>query len=133
MRSASKAHERLLALLVTVIELSLLTTNDAVSKTVPTLSTIAVTSGSTPAQEPPKVSSGNYSIIIGGFNTVDHAQTFLDGIGAWAPKAFISPYNDKFYVVHSVHGSKTSAKKARAIVKRNGHSAWVLSKGLNGI
>lgn len=42
MRSASKAHERLLALLVTVIELSLLTTNDAVSKTVPTLSTIAV-------------------------------------------------------------------------------------------
>ena len=95
--------------------------------------TIAVTSGSTPAQEPPKVSSGNYSIIIGGFNTVDHAQTFLDGIGAWAPKAFISPYNDKFYVVHSVHGSKTAAKKARAIVKRNGHSAWVLSKGLNGI
>ena len=95
--------------------------------------TIAVTSSSATAQEPPKVSSGNYSIIIGGFNTVDHAQTFLDGIGAWAPKAFISPYNNKFYVVHSIHGSKTTATKAREIVKRNGHSAWVLSKGLKSL
>ena len=95
--------------------------------------TITATSGNTPAQEPPKVSSGNFSIIIGGFNTFDHAQTFLDGIEAWAPKAFIAPYNGKFYVVHSVHVSKTSANKAREIVKRNGHSAWVLSKGLNGI
>ncbi len=95
--------------------------------------TIAATSNSTTPSEPPKASSGNYSIIIGGFNTVDHAQTFLDGIGAWAPKAFIAPYNGKFYVVHSVHVSKTSANKAREIVKRNGHSAWVLSKGLIAI
>jgi len=80
----------------------------------------------------PGTTSG-YSIIVGGFVERDLADNFLESISGWAPEAFISRYNKKYYVVHSVHGSRADADKAKASVNKRDYRAWVLSKGLKGI
>jgi len=80
----------------------------------------------------PGTTSG-YSIIVGGFVERDLADNFLESISGWAPEAFISRYNKKYYVVHSVHGSRADADRAKASVNNRDYSAWLLSKGLKSI
>ena len=77
----------------------------------------------------PGTTSG-YSIIVGGFVDHDHAEGFLESIVGWAPEAFLSLYNKKFYVVHSVHKYREDANSAKVSVLNRNYHAWVLSKGL---
>ena len=75
-----------------------------------------------------------YSIIVGGFIERGLANKFLNEITKeWAPGAFLSRYNDKYYVVHSMHKSRAEANAAKAAINDKGNRAWVLSTGLQGI
>lgn len=75
-----------------------------------------------------------YSIIVGGFVERGLADKFLNQITKdWAPGAFLSRYNDKYYVVHSMHKSRTEANAAKAAINDRGKRAWVLSTGLQSI
>jgi len=77
----------------------------------------------------PGTTSG-YSLIVGGFVDRDLAEGFLESIVGWAPEAFLSRYNKKYYVVHSVHKYRDDANAAKASVNKRDYRAWVLSKGL---
>ena len=77
----------------------------------------------------PGTTSG-YSLIVGGFVDRDLAEGFLESIVGWAPEAFLSRYNKKYYVVHSVHKYRDDANGAKASVNKRDYRAWVLSKGL---
>ena len=77
----------------------------------------------------PGTTSG-YSIIVGGFVDRDLAEGFLESIVGWAPEAFLSRYNKKYYVVHSLHQYRADANAAKASVNNRDFRAWVLSKGL---
>ena len=75
-----------------------------------------------------------YSIIVGGFVERGLADKFLNDIANdWAPKAFLSRYNDKYYVVHSMHKSRTEANAAKASINDEGNRAWILSTGLQSL
>ena len=75
-----------------------------------------------------------YSIIVGGFVERNLAENFLQDIANdWAPEAFLSRYNNKYYVVHSMHKSRTEANAAKASINEKGNRAWVLSTGLQRI
>jgi hypothetical protein len=75
-----------------------------------------------------------YSIIVGGFVERGLADRFLKDISNdWAPEAFLSRYNNKFYVVHSMHKSRTEANAAKASINDKGNRAWILSTGLQSI
>ena len=80
----------------------------------------------------PGTTSG-YSIIVGGFVDRDLAEGFLESIVGWAPEAFLSRYNDKYYVVHSVHNYREDASAAKASVNNRDYRAWVLSRGLQSL
>jgi len=80
----------------------------------------------------PGTTSG-YSIIVGGFVDRDLADGFLESILGWAPEAFLSRYNDKYYVVHSMHKSRDDANAAKASVNKRDYRAWVLGKGLKSL
>jgi hypothetical protein len=77
----------------------------------------------------PGTTSG-YSLIVGGFIDRDLAEGFLESIVGWAPEAFLSRYNEKYYVVHSIHNYRDDANAAKASVNNRDYRAWVLSKGL---
>ena len=77
----------------------------------------------------PGTTSG-YSIIVGGFVDRDLAEGFLESIVGWAPEAFLSRYNDKYYIVHSVHNYREDASAAKASVNNRDYRAWVLGRGL---
>lgn len=75
-----------------------------------------------------------YSIIVGGFVERGLADKFLNDIANdWAPEAFLSRYNDKYYVVHSMHKSRTEANAAKASINDEGNRAWILSTGLQSL
>jgi len=75
-----------------------------------------------------------YSIIVGGFIERGLANKFLNEITKeWAPGAFLSRYNDKYYVVHSMHKSRAEANAAKAAINDKGNRAWILSTGLQSI
>ena len=80
----------------------------------------------------PGTTSG-YSIIVGGFVDRDLADGFLESILGWAPEAFLSRYNDKYYVVHSMHKSRDDANAAKASVNNRDYRAWILGKGLKSL
>ena len=80
----------------------------------------------------PGTTSG-YSLIVGGFVDRDLAEDFLESIVGWAPEAFLSRYNEKYYVVHSVHNYRDDANAAKASVNKRDYRAWVLSKGLKSL
>jgi hypothetical protein len=80
----------------------------------------------------PGTTSG-YSLIVGGFVDRDLAEGFLEGIVGWAPEAFLSRFNEKYYVVHSVHKYRDDASAAKASVNKRDYRAWVLSMGLKSI
>ena len=80
----------------------------------------------------PGTTSG-YSLIVGGFVDRDLAEGFLESIVGWAPEAYLSRYNQKYYVVHSVHKYRDDANAAKASVNKRDYRAWVLSKGLKTI
>ena len=61
--------------------------------------------------------TNGYSVIVGGFISRKLANQFMEDIRPWAPQVFLSRHNDKYYVVHSVHGNFSSAKDVRG-----GHS-----------
>ena len=77
----------------------------------------------------PNTTNG-YSLIVGGFVNKGLAEGFLESIQGWAPEAFLSRYNNKYYVVHSVHNTRSAANASKAAVNDRGNSAWILSKGL---
>ena len=71
---------------------------------------------------------------MGGFIERGLADKFLNEITKeWAPGAFLSRYNDKYYVVHSMHKSRTEANAAKAAINDKGKRAWILSTGLQSI
>ena len=75
-----------------------------------------------------------YSIIVGGFVERNLAENFLNDISNdWAPEAFLSRYNDKYYVVHSMHKSRTEANATKASINDKGNRAWILSTGLQSL
>ena len=75
-----------------------------------------------------------YSIIVGGFVERNLAENFLQNIANdWAPEAFLSRYNNKYYVVHSMHKSRTEANAAKASINDKGNRAWILSTGLQSL
>ncbi|MBT6366600.1 MAG: hypothetical protein HOJ68_10660 [Bacteroidetes bacterium] len=80
----------------------------------------------------PGTTSG-YSLIVGGFVDRDLAEDFLESIVGWAPEAFLSRYNEKYYVVHSIHNYRDDANAAKASVNKRDYRAWVLSKGLKSL
>ena len=80
----------------------------------------------------PGTTSG-YSLIVGGFVDRDLAQDFLESIVGWAPEAFLSRYNEKYYVVHGIHNYRDDANAAKASVNKRDYRAWVLSKGLKSL
>ncbi len=80
----------------------------------------------------PGTTSG-YSIIVGGFVDRDLADGFLESILGWAPEAFLSRYNEKYYIVHSVHKYRDDANTAKASVNKRDYRAWVLGKGLKSL
>ena len=63
----------------------------------------------------------------------DLADNFLESISGWAPETFLSRYNKKYYVVHSVHNTRADADKAKASINKRDYRAWMLSNGLKGI
>jgi hypothetical protein len=67
---------------------------------------------------------------VGGFVDQNLAENFLESIVGWAPESFLSKYNGKYYVVHSVHNTRAEADRAKAAVNNRDARAWVLSKGL---
>jgi hypothetical protein len=71
-----------------------------------------------------------FSVIVGGFVDQNLAENFLESIVGWAPESFLSKYNGKYYVVHSVHNTRAEADRAKAAVNNRDARAWVLSKGL---
>jgi len=83
------------------------------------------------SEEPPTTSG--YSLIDGGFIDRDLADNFLASISGWAPDAFLSRHNDKYYVVHSVHENRSAANRAKTVVNNRDYRAWVLGKGLQEI
>ena len=80
----------------------------------------------------PGTTSG-YSLIVGGFVDRDLAEDFLESIVGWAPEAFLSRYNEKYYVVHSIHNYRDDANAAKASVNKRNYRAWLLSKGLQSL
>lgn len=60
----------------------------------------------------------------------DLAEGFLESIVGWASEAFLTRYNEKYYIVHSVHKYRDDANAAKASVNKRDYRAWVLSKGL---
>ena len=75
-----------------------------------------------------------YSIIVGGFVERNLADNYLDKISNdWAPEAFISRYNNKYYIVHSMHKYREDANAAKASVNASGNRAWILSTGLQSL
>jgi len=80
----------------------------------------------------PGTTSG-YSLIVGGFVDRDLAEDFLESIVGWAPEAFLSRYNEKYYVVHSIHNYRDDANASKASVNKRDYRAWVLSKGLKSL
>ena len=63
---------------------------------------------------------------MGGFVERGLADKFLNDISNdWAPEAFLSRYNDKYYVVHSMHKSRTEANAAKASINEKGNRAWI--------
>jgi hypothetical protein len=105
------------------------TTTASTSKTA-TLKTNTWVTDETP--EPGTVKG--YSIIVGGFVERSLADKFLNDIANdWAPEAFLSRYNDKYYVVHSMHKNREDAKAAKASVNDQGNRAWILGTGLQSI
>jgi len=83
--------------------------------------TDATSSGST---------SKGYSLVVGGFVDQDLADSFLESISGWAPEAFLARYNNKYYIIHSVHQYRADADKAKASVNKRDYRAWVLGKKL---
>ena len=84
-------------------------------------------------QTPEPGTTSGYSLIVGGFVDRDLAEGFLESIVGWAPEAFLSRYNEKYYVVHSVHNYRDDANAAKASVNKRDYRAWVLSKGLKSL
>ena len=82
---------------------------------------------------PEPATTSGYSLIVGGFVDRDLADSFLESISGWAPNAFLSRHNKKYYVVHSVHQNRGDADKAKTAVNNRDYRAWVLSKGLQGL
>ena len=75
-----------------------------------------------------------YSLIVGGFTELSPAKKYLNSIANdWAPEAFIARYNNKYYIVHSVHKTRSEANVTNARVHKNAHKAWILSTGLQSI
>ena len=75
-----------------------------------------------------------YSIIVGGFVERGLADKFLNDIANdWAPEAFLSRYNNKYYVIHSMHKGRTEADAAKASINEKGNRAWILSTGLQSL
>ena len=79
---------------------------------------------------PESGTTSGYSLIVGGFVDRDLAEGFLESIVGWAPEAFLSRYNEKYYVVHSVHNYREDASAAKASVNNRDYRAWVLGRGL---
>ena len=77
--------------------------------------------------------TNGYSVIVGGFISRKLADQFMEDIRPWAPKVFLSRHNDKYYVVHSVHGSFSSAKDVRGGIRDQGNRAWILPGRLGGM
>lgn len=72
-----------------------------------------------------------FSLIVGGFIEKQLAYQFLDRISNdWAPEAFIARYNDKYYVVHSIHSTRSEADMAKSAVNNKGNRAWILRSAL---
>jgi hypothetical protein len=84
-------------------------------------------------QTPEPGTTSGYSLIVGGFVDRDLAEGFLESIVGWAPEAFLSRYNQKYYVVHSIHNYRDDANAAKASVNNRDYRAWVLSKGLKSL
>ena len=84
-------------------------------------------------QTPEPGTTSGYSLIVGGFIDRDLAEGFLESIVGWAPEAFLSRYNEKYYVVHSIHNYRDDANAAKASVNKRNYRAWVLSKGLKSL
>ena len=84
-------------------------------------------------QTPEPGTTSGYSLIVGGFVDRDLAEDFLESIVGWAPEAFLSRYNEKYYVVHSIHNYRDDANAAKASVNKRDYRAWVLSKGLKSL
>ena len=84
-------------------------------------------------QTPEPGTTSGYSLIVGGFVDRDLAEGFLESIVGWAPEAFLSRYNEKYYVVHSIHNYRDDANAAKASVNNRDYRAWVLSKGLQSL
>ena len=82
---------------------------------------------------PEPCTTSGYSLIVGGFVDRDLAEGFLESIVGWAPEAFLSRYNKKYYVVHSVHKYRDDANAAKASVNKRDYRAWVLSMGVKSI
>ena len=73
-----------------------------------------------------------FSLIVGGFIEKQLAYQFLDRISNdWAPEAFIARYNDKYYVVHSIHSTRSEADMAKSAVNIKGNRAWILRAELS--
>ena len=84
-------------------------------------------------QTPEPGTTSGYSLIVGGFVDRDLAEGFLESIVGWAPEAFLSRYNEKYYVVHSIHNYRDDANAAKTSVNKRDYRAWVLSKGLQSL
>jgi len=81
--------------------------------------------------EPVASTNRGFSLIVGGFIKKQLAYQYLDRISNdWAPEAFLARYNDKYYVVHSIHSTRSEADMAKAMVNNKGNRAWILRSGL---
>jgi hypothetical protein len=81
--------------------------------------------------EPAASTNRGFSLIVGGFIEKQLAYQYLDRISNdWAPKAFLARYNDKYYVVHSIHSTRSEADMAKAAVNNKGNRAWILRSAL---
>ena len=74
-----------------------------------------------------------YSLIVCGFLDRGLAENLLESFSGWAPQAFLSRYNSKYNVVHSVRAHRNDANKAISSVNYRDYRAWVLSGGLKRI
>jgi hypothetical protein len=82
--------------------------------------------------EPAARNNRGFSLIVGGFIEKELAYQFLDRISNdWAPEAFLARYNDKYYVVHSIHSTRSEADMAKTVVNNKGNRAWILRSGLS--
>ena len=94
----------------------------------------------TPPPPPPNKEAGKengpaanatYSLIIGGFNSLENAETHLERVLGWAPNAYLATYNNKFYVVENGYATRKAAEKAKQKARNRGiATAWILSKKL---